>query len=70
MRTDFVSNVSHELKTPLAILSNYGTMLRQPGLPEEKRLEYAKTIIDASGKLASMVSRNQRKYGEFYGLST
>ena len=38
LRTDFIANVSHELKTPLAVIQNYGTMLQQPDLPEEKRL--------------------------------
>lgn len=56
LRADFVSNVSHELKTPLAIMSNYGAMIQQPKLPEEKRMEYAKTITDASRSLAGMVS--------------
>ena len=40
LRTDFTANVSHELKTPLAVMQNYGTMLQQPNLPEEKRVEY------------------------------
>lgn len=56
LRTDFVANVSHELKTPLAVMQNYGTMLGQPDLPEEKRLEYAKAITEASRSLAGMVS--------------
>lgn len=56
LRTDFIANVSHELKTPLAVMQNYATMLQQPDLPEEKRLEYAKAIADASRGLANMVS--------------
>lgn len=56
LRTDFIANVSHELKTPLAIMQNYGTMLQQPNLPEEKRLEYAKSVTDASRGLANMVT--------------
>lgn len=56
LRTDFIANVSHELKTPLAVIQNYGTMLQQPGLPEETRQEYAKTITDASRRLASLIT--------------
>jgi signal transduction histidine kinase len=56
LRTDFISNVSHELKTPLTVMQNYGTMLQQPGLPEEQRIEYAKAITDSSRSLAHMVS--------------
>lgn len=56
LRTDFISNVSHELKTPLAIIQNYGTMLQQPGLAEEQRREYAKTITDASRRLADLIA--------------
>lgn len=56
LRTDFISNVSHELKTPLAVIQNYGTMLQQPGLKEEERSEYAKSITNASRRLADMIS--------------
>lgn len=56
LRTDFIANVSHELKTPLAVMQNYGTMLQQTDLTEEKRLEYAKIITGASRSLANMVS--------------
>lgn len=56
LRTDFISNVSHELKTPLAIIQNYGTMLQQPGLAEEQRREYTRAITDASRRLADLIT--------------
>ena len=56
LRNDFTANVSHELKTPLAVMQNYGTLLQQPGLSEEKRIEYAKAVTDASRRLADMVT--------------
>ena len=56
LRTDFVANVSHELKTPLAVVHNYAVMLRKPGLPEEERLEYAGAIADASRRLADLIT--------------
>lgn len=56
LRTDFIANVSHELKTPLAVMQNYGTMLQSPDLPDEKRMEYAKGITDNSRRLASLIT--------------
>ena len=56
LRTDFIANVSHELKTPLAVMQNYGTMLQQPGLSEEKRMEYAKAVTDVSRRLANLIT--------------
>ena len=56
LRTDFIANVSHEMKTPLAVMQNYGTLLQAPDLSEEKRLEYAKGVTDASRRLAEMMT--------------
>lgn len=56
LRTDFIANVSHEIKTPLAVMQNYGTMLQQPGLSEEKRMEYTTAITNASRRLAELIS--------------
>lgn len=56
LRTDFIANVSHEMKTPLAVMQNYGTLLQSRELSEEKRLEYAKGVTDASRRLSEMMT--------------
>lgn len=56
LRTDFIANVSHEMKTPLAVMQNYGTLLQTPDLSEEKRIEYAKGVTDASRRLSDMMT--------------
>ncbi len=56
LRTDFIANVSHEMKTPLAVINNYGTLLQAPDLNEEKRIEYAKGVTDASRRLSEMMT--------------
>ena len=56
LRTDFIANVSHELKTPLAVIQNYSTMLQQTTLSDKKRMEYAKAITDASRRLANLIT--------------
>ena len=56
LRTDFIANVSHELKTPLAVIRNYGVMLQQPGITEAERQEYGQAISAASQRLADMIT--------------
>lgn len=56
LRTDFIANVSHEMKTPLAVMNNYGKLLQSPGLSEERRLEYAKGVTDGSRRMADMMT--------------
>ena len=56
LQTDFIANVSHELKTPLAVMQNYATMLQQPDLEEAKRMEYAKVIAEATRKFADLIT--------------
>ena len=56
LRTDFIANVSHEMKTPLTVMQNYGTLLQSPTLSEDKRVEYAKAITAASRRLADMMT--------------
>ncbi len=56
LRTDFISNVSHEMKTPLAVIGNYGTLLQNPDLTEEERIEYAKSITQSSKRLSELIT--------------
>ena len=56
LRTDFISNVSHELKTPLAVIQNYATMLQSPSLSEAQRIEYAKSMSVASQRLSALIT--------------
>ncbi|MBQ8248508.1 MAG: HAMP domain-containing histidine kinase [Clostridia bacterium] len=56
LRTDFVANVSHEMKTPLSVMQNYATLLQSPDITDEKRLEYAKAITDATRRLTDMMT--------------
>ena len=80
LRTDFVSNVSHEMKTPLSVIQNYTTLLSDTDLSEEKRVEYTKTIMTAAHRLSDMMTNilklnrleNQQIYpkAELYDLSS
>ncbi|MBP3326858.1 MAG: HAMP domain-containing histidine kinase [Coprococcus sp.] len=56
LRTDFIANVSHEMKTPLSVMQNYGTLLQMPELAEDKRIEYAKGVAEGSRRLADMMT--------------
>ena len=56
LRTDFIANVSHGLKTPLAVMANLSTMLQQPGISEADRIEYAKAISHSSRRLAALIT--------------
>lgn len=56
LRSDFVANVSHELKTPLAVMQSYGALLSETGLDEKKRIEYAGGIKDAASHLSSLIT--------------
>ena len=56
LRTDFIANVSHELKTPLAVMGNYAAMLQRPGITGEEKIEYAKAISEAARRLAQLIT--------------
>lgn len=53
---DFVSNVSHELKTPLSIIKNYSEALSSSTLDEGTRQKYLLTLRTASSKLSTLIT--------------
>ena len=56
LRTDFIANVSHEMKTPLSVMQNYGNLLQMPDLEESKRMEYARGVAEGTRRLADMMT--------------
>ncbi len=56
LRTDFIANVSHEMKTPLAVMQNYATLLTDPALPADTRTEYAAIIAQSARRLSNMMT--------------
>ena len=56
MRKDFISDVSHELKTPIALIQGYAEgLIENVNDDEESRKFYAEVIIDESNKMDKMV---------------
>ena len=56
MKDDFIANVSHEIKTPLAVIRGYASALQRGNLSEEEQREYAATIASASESLSVLIS--------------
>lgn len=56
LKTDFVSNVSHEMKTPISVIKNYAELLQTGKGTEEERQEYARNIEEAAVRLSNLIS--------------
>lgn len=54
LRSDFITNVSHEFKTPIAAIDGYATLLENPEIGEKERAEYTEKILSNSKKLVSL----------------
>lgn len=69
MRTEFLGNVSHELKTPIALIQGYAEGLKE-GISDdpESREFYCDVIVDEAAKMNQMVKNlltlNQLEFGE------
>ena len=54
MRANFISDFSHEFRTPIASISGFAQLLRDQNLSEEERDEYLDIIIDESRRLSNL----------------
>lgn len=58
MRTQFISDVSHELKTPIALIQGYAEgLIENVNSDEESRKFYAEVILDESNKMDRLVKQ-------------
>jgi len=75
-KTDFVSNVSHELKTPLTSIRMFAEMMQSGSAAEEKRPQYLRIIVAEAERLTRLINnvldfarleRKQKRY-DFHPL--
>lgn len=55
LKTELITNVSHDLKTPLTSILNYSDLLSKENNTEEEAREYAKIINEKSNKLRVLI---------------
>ena len=74
LKSDFISNVSHEIKAPLSVIQSYSTALKDPTLDTEQQMHYAETIIQATRDMSEMISNilklNKLEHQEITPIST
>lgn len=73
MRSDFIANVSHELKTPIALIQGYAEGLKEGISDDPENIEYyCDVIMDEAGKMNALVKKlltlNQLEAGEEIAL--
>lgn len=56
LQTDFISNVSHEIKTPINAIEGYSTLLQGCENLDSDQQEYVEKILFNTGRLSSLVS--------------
>ncbi|APM37897.1 HAMP domain-containing sensor histidine kinase [Clostridium kluyveri] len=77
LKGDFISNISHEIKTPLSVIQSYATVLHNGNISGERRQEYLETILESTRKLSALITNILRLnklenqeiiHGETYSL--
>ena len=56
LKNDFIANVSHEIKTPLAVIQNYAKALKNPSLDSETKEKYISNLVEACQKLNGLIT--------------
>lgn len=56
LKTDFISNVSHEIKTPISVIRNYAQLLKTDTLTEPERKACSETISVAAARLSTLIT--------------
>lgn len=64
LRKDFVSNVSHELKTPIASIQGFTKLLSDKNISDKEKDEYINIILEETNRLSNL-SSNMIKLSNF-----
>ena len=56
LRNDFISNVSHEIKTPIATIQGFSNLLKDDTLSKEEKDEYLDIIISETSRISNLTS--------------
>lgn len=56
LKNDFIANVSHEIKTPLAVIQNYAKALKNSSLDSETKEKYISNLVEACQKLNGLIT--------------
>jgi len=56
LKSAFLANMSHEIRTPMNGIIGFSELLKDPKLPEEKRMHFAEIVIDSSRQLLNIVN--------------
>lgn len=56
LKTAFLHNISHEVRTPLNAIVGFSSLLNEPDITEEKRATFSKIILNSSDQLVSIVN--------------
>lgn len=56
LRNDFISNVSHEIKTPLAVIQNYVKTLQKKNISESEKQDSLKGLVLQTKKLSDLIT--------------